>query len=124
MGPLTIQDRIERIEYFLGIQGLEPAAEPVQPSIHVIIIAVCTSFGIKEEEIKGRRRIQIILHPRQIAMYLIRTILGTSYSQISRAFGLRNHATALHAKRQVARRMEADKFLRDKIETISEAVQL
>ena len=68
---------------------------------------VALHFGLAPEEIFRPSRLRHIARPRQVAMVLIGRLLGWSGPRIVRFFGLRDHTTYIHARRQVER-LEAE----------------
>ncbi|MGE0470889.1 MAG: chromosomal replication initiator protein DnaA, DNA-binding transcriptional dual regulator [Candidatus Nitrospira kreftii] len=84
--------------------------------------AVCTKFHVKLTELKSRRRSKTLVQPRQIAMYLCRELTDSSYPEIGRQFGGKDHTTIIHACRQVAKAREADAVLQTTIETLKEQI--
>jgi hypothetical protein len=66
-----------------------------------VIRAVCETFGVTKEDLKGPRQIRRIALPRQIGMYLAATLSRLSLPENGRRFGDRDHTTALHAVRKI-----------------------
>ena len=62
---------------------------------------VAKYFNIDKEYLSGNKRSNEIAFPRQIAMYLCRTIANMSYPQIGSDFGGRDHSTVMHACRKI-----------------------
>lgn len=62
---------------------------------------VASYYNIKIEEIKSKKRTQEITYPRQIAMYLCRTLTDMSLPKIGEAFGGRDHTTILHGYEKI-----------------------
>lgn len=62
---------------------------------------VAKYFNIDKEDLSGNKRSNEIAFPRQIAMYLCRTIANMSYPQIGSDFGGRDHSTVMHACRKI-----------------------
>lgn len=87
------------------------------PSIEKIQRAVCEHFDLRLSEMTGRNRTQGVALARQLAMYLCRDLTPLSLPVIGEAFG-RNHATVIHACRQVASRRLRDQQLNSTIEVI------
>jgi chromosomal replication initiator protein len=83
---------------------------------------VCAQFHVKMTELKSRRRSKTLVHPRQIAMYLCRELTDSSYPEIGRQFGGKDHTTIIHACRQVAKAKENDQVLQTTIETLKEQI--
>lgn len=84
--------------------------------------AVCAQFHVKMTELKSRRRSKTLVHPRQIAMYLCRELTDSSYPEIGRHFGGKDHTTIIHACRQVAKAKEQDQTLQATLETLKEQI--
>jgi chromosomal replication initiation ATPase DnaA len=81
--------------------------------------AVARHFGVTVIDIVSARRTADVVWPRQIAVYLARTLTTKSLPEIGRAFGGRDHSTSLHAIRKVARRLEVDEALRAAVAALS-----
>lgn len=61
------------------------------------------------EHLKSPRRCAEFTHPRHVCMWLCKRLcVGVSLPQIGRAFGGRDHTTALHAQRRAIDHMIAD----------------
>ncbi len=84
--------------------------------------AVCAQFHLKMAELKSRRRSKTLVHPRQIAMYLCRELTDSSYPEIGRHFGGKDHTTIIHACRQVAKAKETDTALQATLESLKEQI--
>ncbi len=59
-------------------------------------------------ELIGRRRTANIVLPRQVAMYICRTLTSEPLKLIGDAFGGRDHGTVIHACKQVEHLMDQD----------------
>ena len=73
---------------------------------------VAEHYDIRIADMTSKRRPANIAGPRQIAMYLSRSLLKSSYSEIGDAFGGRDHGTVMHACRQVRKKMDANPEMR------------
>lgn len=62
---------------------------------------VADFYHIKLTDMSAARRSRDVARPRQIAMYLCKTLTSKSYPEIGKAFGGRDHTTVMHAVRQV-----------------------
>ncbi|MCR5611382.1 MAG: chromosomal replication initiator protein DnaA [Clostridiales bacterium] len=58
-------------------------------------------FEISVEELTSTRRDKRIATPRQIAMYLCRTLTNTSYPDIGKAFGGKHYSTVMYSCDQI-----------------------
>ncbi|MBI3398296.1 MAG: chromosomal replication initiator protein DnaA, partial [Deltaproteobacteria bacterium] len=69
---------------------------------------VATFFNIPMAELKSKRRLQKLVLPRQIAMYLSREYCKASFPEIGTAFGNKDHSTVIHAFNKVKTIIEKD----------------
>ena len=59
--------------------------------------AVAREWGIPTEGMRSKGRTKTLTIPRQVAMYLIRELLGVQLVEIGNAFGGRDHSTVIHS---------------------------
>jgi chromosomal replication initiation ATPase DnaA len=84
--------------------------------------AVCRHFNIARVDLVSQRKTTGVVYPRQIAMYLSKTLTLHSYPEIGRRFGGRNHTTVLHAVRKIAFDRESNPTLEDVIQLITRTI--
>ena len=84
--------------------------------------AVASRFHVKISEMKSRRRSKTLVHPRQIAMYLCRELTDSSFPEIGRHFGGKDHTTIIHACKQITKAKEADSTLNATLESLKEQI--
>jgi chromosomal replication initiator protein len=77
-------------------------------TIHIIQKRVADHFNLKTSDLTAKRRTKNIVLPRQIAMYLCRTLTEHSLPEIGSQFGGRDHSTVLHACEKVRICLEKD----------------
>jgi len=77
---------------------------------------VADHFQLRMGDMTSRRRPNNIAIPRQIAMYLARTLTKHSLQEIGEAFGGRDHGTVIHACRAVDNMIEQDATTRGSVE--------
>lgn len=77
-----------------------------------VMSAVTRHFGVTASELKGRGRRAAVAEARGMAMYLVRRLTDSSYSEIGRQFGGRDHTTVLHACQKFAVLVEQDEVTR------------
>jgi chromosomal replication initiator protein len=94
-------------------------ASPRQTNISIEIIqrVVADYFSLLSSDIKGKKRSQNIVFPRQIAMYIAREITGFSTTEIGQSFG-RDHTTVMHACQRIDERKKADPTLDSTIQNL------
>ncbi len=91
--------------------GLNPSHET---DIEAIIKRVASAFGITAKELRGTSRLRRVMLPRQVAMFLARTVCGLSLPRIGTALG-RDHTTVLHAIRKVEAEMAMEEQFASKV---------
>ena len=88
-------------------------------TIESIQRVVAEYHDIRFADMTSKRRPQSIAYPRQIAMYLCRTLTSHSFPEIGNAFD-RNHATVLHGCRLIKEREKEDSNLRKTLATLEQ----
>ena len=58
---------------------------------------VAREWGVTPEGLRSKTRTKTLTTPRQIAMYLMRELLGLQLVEIGAAFGGRDHSTVIHS---------------------------
>ena len=97
---------LEAVERLLSDLFQEEAA--AQVTVNQIQNKVSDYYKIRFSELVGRRRTSAIVFPRQVAMYISRTLTSDPLKSIGEAFGGRDHGTVIHACKQVENMMEQD----------------
>lgn len=87
------------------------------PTIDAIQKAVAEFFDVRISDMTSKRRMQTVVVPRQVAMYLSRTLTSRSLPSIGDAFS-KNHATVLHSCRLVGERMRHDPSFQEMVATL------
>ena len=85
-------------------------------TIETIQKRVADHFQIRHSDMTSKRRPNNIAIPRQIAMYLARTLTKHSLQEIGDAFGGRDHGTVIHACKAVDNMCEQDSSTRGSVE--------
>jgi chromosomal replication initiator protein len=63
--------------------------------------AVARDWGVTTEGLRSKTRTKALTAPRQVAMYLMRELLGLQLVEIGAAFGGRDHSTVIHSLERV-----------------------
>ncbi|HSO66528.1 MAG TPA: chromosomal replication initiator protein DnaA, partial [Desulfatirhabdiaceae bacterium] len=93
-----------------------------QITIDAIKKLVCSEFNVSPTEIISPSRKQIIVRPRQIAMYLSRKYTDSPLQTIGKSFN-RYHATAMHSIIQVEKGLKENRSLLKQVELISHKLE-
>ncbi len=73
-----------------------------------ILRATAEHFGLTEFDLICPRRTGDLILPRQIGMYLAKTLTLRSMPEIGRRFGGRDHTTVMYSVRKIARLAQTD----------------
>ena len=84
---------------------------------------VAEHYDIRIADMTSKRRPANIAFPRQVAMFLAREMLKSSYSEIGDAFGGRDHGTVMHAYRQIQKRMKDDDEVRRSVSLLESLIR-
>ena len=107
---------LEKVEHLL--RDLLREENGKQVTVDAIQRVVAEHYDIRLADMTSRRRPASIAGPRQVAMYLSRTMTKSSLVEIGEAFGGRDHGTVIHAVKKVKERIELDVDTNDQIQRI------
>jgi len=85
--------------------------------------AVLRRFGITKIDLMARRRAIKTVRPRQIAMYLAKTLTTRSLPEIGRRFGGLDHTTVMHAIRRIVELQERDDAIAEHVAALKQELQ-
>jgi hypothetical protein len=101
----------------------ERRARPAEPpKVEQIQRAVAIHFGISKMDLLSARRSPDVARPRQIGMYLSKTLSLKSLPDIGRRFG-RDHTTILHGIRKIESLLLIDEQMRRDVESIKASLR-
>jgi chromosomal replication initiator protein len=110
--PVTV----ESAEHIIG--DLVRSKEPRRVKIDDILRVVMKHFGVNRGDLLSSRRNRSIVRPRQIGMWLAKSLTARSLPEIGRRFGGRDHTTVLHAIRKIESLLADDSSLREEMEVL------
>ena len=70
-------------------------------TIEIIQKYVADYYNLKVTEIKSRNNAKSVAMPRQVAMYLCKSLTHASLPEIGRSFGGKHHSTVIHSIKKV-----------------------
>jgi chromosomal replication initiator protein len=105
------------------IRDLIRPADPRRIRVEDILRIVAKHYGVSRADLLSSRRTANVVRPRQIAMYLAKTLTLRSLPEIGRRFGGRDHTTVLHAVRKIEGLVQGDKGLAEEIEGLKRLLQ-
>jgi chromosomal replication initiator protein len=77
-------------------------------TVEVIQKFVADYYHLRPADLKARNNSKSVARPRQIAMYLCKTLTNASLPEIGRSFGGKHHSTVIHSIRMVEKMKEAN----------------
>lgn len=87
-------------------------------TVDTIQKVVSSYYNIPVGAIRGKRRMQAIVLPRDVAIYLSREYIGLPLKEIGKQFGGRDHATVIHSYNKINSLLEKDIKFKDEINNI------
>jgi chromosomal replication initiator protein len=87
-------------------------------TVETIQKLVADHYNIKLTELKSARRLKTLTGPRQIAMYLCRKHVKSSFPELGLKFGGKDHSTVVHAVQKVTKRLSEDPSFRKEVDSL------
>ena len=87
-------------------------------TIEIIQKYVASRYSLKVSDLKSRNNAKSVAQPRQIAMYLCKSLTNASLPQIGKSFGGKHHSTVIHSIRKVEANRKQDASFNSAIETL------
>lgn len=84
---------------------------------------VAKYFNIDKKDLISSKKSNDIAHPRQIAMYLCRTIGQMSFPKIGSDFGNRDHTTVMHAVNKIEKEIKEKTNTKLIVESVKNIIQ-
>jgi len=105
------------------VRDLIRPMEPKRIKIEDIQRVVARQYNVSRSDLLSSRRTANVVRPRQVAMYLAKTLTLRSLPEIGRRFGGRDHTTVLHAVRKIEALVGKDVALQDEVESLKRQLQ-
>jgi chromosomal replication initiator protein len=112
---------VEKVEHLLRDLIREEGSRQI--TIDSIQKAVAEQFDVRLADMISRRRPASIAFPRQVAMYLSRSLTKGSLMEIGEAFGGRDHGTVIHACKKVQEKMKTEDGLKECVARLEAALR-
>lgn len=87
-------------------------------TIDEIIRKVADHYNLRMSDMLSARRARQVARPRQVAMYLSKTLTSKSLPDIGRRFGGRDHTTVIHAVRKIEELKKTDSQIAEDVELL------
>ena len=113
---LTTQDVKDMLaNHFINESGTRFTIETIQAAVEDF-------YHVSHSDLVSKKRSRPIAHPRQVAIYLARELINTTYAEIGKAFN-RDHSTIMHSFDLIEKGLNEDRNLREEIEAIREKLR-
>ncbi len=89
-----------------------------------ILKSVSEFYDINEKDLMHRSRKKDVVRPRQIAMYLMREELKSSYPSIGERFGGRDHTTVIHSCEKIGQELATNPEFQEELKAIRDRMFL
>ncbi len=129
-----LEGALNKVIVFHQFRGLKPDLKSVKEILNDYISNIQTKslspkdiiestakfYNLVHKDLVGQSRKKELVRPRQVAIFLIREELNTSYPTIGEEFGGRDHTTAMHSYNKIANEIKEGKNekLKQEIESI------
>ena len=106
-----------------AVRDLIKARDPKRVRIEDIQKLVANHYNVSRADLLSSRRTAAVVMPRQIAMYLAKSLTLRSLPEIGRRFGGRDHTTVLHAVRKIDNLCNTDATLKGDVDLLKRMLQ-
>ena len=87
-------------------------------TIDEIIRKVADHYNLRMSDLLSARRSRSVARPRQVAMFLAKSLTSRSLPEIGRKFGGRDHTTVMHAVRKIEELKKTDSQIAEDVELL------
>ena len=84
---------------------------------------VADYYQMKMGELKSRNNSKSVALPRQVAMYLCKSLTSASLPEIGKSFGGKHHSTVIHSIRKVEDLRRTDAVFNNQVNTLLQSLQ-
>ncbi len=92
-------------------------------TVDEIMRKVSEHYNVRIADLLGPKRTRTIARPRQVAMYLAKTMTQRSLPEIGRRFGGRDHTTVIHAVRKITSLQDTDQRIAEDVTILRRALE-
>jgi len=114
--PITLQMAQQVLKH------LVPGGGERRVTMESVLKAVADYFSLHPSQLKQKSNARNIAYPRQIAMYLIRDLTGSSLPEIGRMFSGKHHTTVLHSVQKIERMRQTEAELNRLIHKVIDTI--
>ncbi|MEM6620522.1 MAG: chromosomal replication initiator protein DnaA [Pseudomonadota bacterium] len=127
----VLEGALTRLYAFASLVGREVTLEVAQEclsdvlkasdrkvTVDEIIRKVADHYTVRVTDLLGPRRARSIARPRQVGMFLAKSLTSKSLPEIGRRFGNRDHTTVIHAVRKIEELRAVDNQIAEDVELL------
>jgi chromosomal replication initiator protein len=118
-----VQDRAVDLAVAEEALGAERAVNNREITIEDILNVVISRYNVRLADLQSKKRSRSIAFPRQVCMYLARSLTRHSLEEIGGYFGGRDHSTVLHANKTIGALRERDRTFQAQLELMAEQLR-
>jgi chromosomal replication initiator protein len=85
--------------------------------------AVAREWGVTTEGLRSKTRTKTLTVPRQVAMYLMRELMGMQLVEIGTTFGGRDHSTVIHSLERVGEMMRGETSFAERVKRLHASLE-
>jgi chromosomal replication initiator protein len=115
--PVTMESAQQRLK------SIFYAPRQANLSMDNITRVVADYFSLTPNDLKGKKKTQNIVFPRQLAMYIGREMTDYSTTELGQEFGGRDHTTVMHSIEKIKEKMLMDPTLESTIDIIKQNIK-
>jgi chromosomal replication initiator protein len=105
------------------LRGAEVGGGSASLTTQVIQDAVAREWGVTAEGLRSKTRTKTLTVPRQVAMYLMRELLGMQLVEIGTTFGGRDHSTVIHSLERVGEMIREDPTFEERVKRLHASLE-
>ena len=105
---ITVDVAREALRDKLRASDAAAANEAPRLDVNTVQQLVAREWGVTPDGLRSKTRTKTLTTPRQVAMYLMRELLGLQLVEIGNAFGGRDHSTVIHSLDRVQETIKGD----------------
>src|SRR3954453_19099047 len=105
------------------LRGSEAGGSGSSLTTQTIQDAVAREWGVTAEGLRSKTRTKTLTVPRQVAMFLMRELLGMQLVEIGTMFGGRDHSTVIHSLERVGEMVGEDSGFGERVKRLHAALE-
>lgn len=107
----------------IAIASILPDDGIIKITPQKIIESICSYYNISEDELLGKSKQKNVALPRQIAMYLCKTLTNLNFVMIAKALGNRDRTTVMYGVDKIMESIKTDSILKADVDAITKDIQ-